>query len=243
MKEIEINQSKITFVRLQKYIAECGIASRRSAEKLIVSGKVKVNGEVIKKLGTKIDPEKDVVIVNGKKLNKKEKKIYIKLNKPRGIISSCSQREKKTVLDLIPDIPYRLYPVGRLDADSQGLMILTNDGALANRLMHPRYEHEKEYQVSVRDPLKPEQIKKIKEGIEIGNEKTLPARIYIKGNKRFNIVLREGKNRQIRRMVEALGNEVIFLKRVRIKNIQLGNLRVGQYEYLTRSEIRSLDMI
>lgn len=230
-------------IRLQKYIAECGIASRRSAEKLIVSGKVIVNGEIIKKLGTKINPEKDVVIVTGKRLKKKEKKIYIKLNKPRGIISSCSPREKKTILGLISDIPYRLYPVGRLDADSQGLMILTNDGELANRLMHPRYEHEKEYQVSVRDPLKPEQIKQIKEGIEIGNEKTLPARIYIKGNKRFNIVLREGKNRQIRRMVEALGNEVIFLKRVRIKNIQLGNLRVGQYEYLTRSEIRSLDMI
>ncbi|MEA3493971.1 MAG: pseudouridine synthase [Candidatus Margulisiibacteriota bacterium] len=230
-------------VRLQKYIAECGVASRRRSEKLIVSGKVKVNGEIIKKLGTKIDPEKDIIIVNGKKLKKKEKKIYIKLNKPRGIISSCSERGKKTVLDLISDIPYRLYPVGRLDADSQGLMILTNDGELANRLMHPRYEHEKEYQVSVRGPLKPEQIKKIKEGPVIGKEKTLPARIFIKGSKRFNIVLREGKNRQIRRMVEALGNEVVFLKRVRIKNIQLGNLKVGKYEYLTRTEIRSLNMV
>ena len=230
-------------VRLQKYIAECGIASRRSSEKLIVLGKVKVNGEVIKKLGTKVDPEKDIIIVNGKKLKKKEKKIYIKLNKPRGIISSCSERGKKTVLDLISDIPYRLYPVGRLDADSQGLMILTNDGELANNLMHPRYEHEKEYQISVKEPIKADQLKKLKEGIEIDGEKTLPVKIYAKGTKRFNIVLREGKNRQIRRMLEALGNEVTFLKRVRIKNIELGNLKVGKYEYLTRNEIHSLNMV
>ncbi len=230
-------------VRLQKYIADCGVASRRKAEKLISAGKVKVNGQVVTQLGTKIDPDKDKVVVNGKLLKKKEEKIYIKLNKPRGIISSCYQKGKKTVVDLVKDIPYRLYPVGRLDRDSQGLMILTNDGELANRLMHPRYEHEKEYQVGVREPLTPDQIKTLKQGVELERKKTLPAKIFIKGKKRFNIVLREGRKRQIRRMLGAVGNEVTFLKRIRIKNIRLDRLKIGEYEYLNRREIQSLSMI
>ena len=227
-------------VRLQKYIAECGLASRRAAEKMIQAGKVKINGKIVAKLGTKINPQKDEVVVNGKKLRKKETKIYLKINKPRGIISSCSQKGRKTVLDLISDIPSRLYPVGRLDADSQGLMLLTNDGELANKLMHPRYEHEKEYQVGTRGPISDDDLKKLRQGIFLGKEKTLPARVFRKGAKRFHIILREGKNRQIRQMLEALGNEVAFLKRVRIKNILLGSLRVGKYEYLTKREVESI---
>jgi 23S rRNA pseudouridine2605 synthase/23S rRNA pseudouridine2604 synthase len=229
--------------RLQKFIAECGIASRRSAEKLIAAGKVKVNGKVITKQGIKVDPAMDKITVNGKLLKKKERKIYIKINKPRGIISSCYQKGKKTVIDLIKGIPYRLYPVGRLDRDSQGLLILTNDGEAANRLMHPRYEHEREYQVGVEHPLKAEQIKTLKEGVLLDGEKTLPAKIFMKGRKRFTMVIREGKNRQIRRMLEAVGNQVTFLKRVRMGNIQLGRLAVGRYEPLTRHEIRSLNMV
>jgi 23S rRNA pseudouridine2605 synthase len=230
-------------IRLQKFIAECGIASRRTSEKLIVLGKVKVNGEVIKKLGTKIDPAKDIVVVNEKTLKRKEKKIYIKLNKPRGIVSSCDQKGKKTVIDLLEGVNHRLYPVGRLDRESQGLMILTNDGELANRLMHPRYEHEKEYQVTSSELLSKKQIKELREGVMLDGKMTLPAKVYAKGKKRFNIIIREGRNRQIRRMLEMVGNEVVFLKRVRIKNIQLGRLLVGKYKYLTPSEIRSLSMV
>jgi 23S rRNA pseudouridine2605 synthase/23S rRNA pseudouridine2604 synthase len=227
-------------VRLQKYMAECGVASRRRAEKLIAAGKVKVNGKVVTQLGTKVDPNADKITVDGKLLRQKERKIYIKLNKPRGVISSCYQKGKKTVIDLVKDLPYRLYPVGRLDQDSQGLMILTNDGEMANRLMHPRYEHEKEYQVGVKEPLEEGHIKRLKQGIELDGKVTSPVRIFMKGKKRFNIVLREGRKRQIRRMLEAVGNEVTFLKRIRIKHIQLGKLRVGQYENLSLSEVKSL---
>ncbi|MFH1576571.1 MAG: pseudouridine synthase, partial [Candidatus Margulisiibacteriota bacterium] len=151
-------------IRLHKFMAECGVASRRAAEKLIAAGKVKVNGKVAE-IGTKIDPVSDKVVVNGKLLQQKEKKIYIKLNKPIGVISAASDSKEPTVVDLVKDVPGRLYPVGRLDMGSEGLVILTNDGELANRLMHPRYEHEKEYEVRARDPLTEAQVAKLEAGI------------------------------------------------------------------------------
>ena len=226
-------------VRLQKFMAECGVASRRAAEKLIAAGKVKINGRVAR-IGTKIDPASDKVIVNGKLLKQKEKKIYIKLNKPVGVLSACSDSKEKTVVDLIKDVPGRLYPVGRLDMGSEGLMILTNDGELADRLMHPRYEHEKEYEVTVRGPLTSAQIAKLEQGIDLDNKKTLPVKIQRAGERRFRVVLREGRKRQIRRMMEAVGNKVSRLKRIRIKNIRLGNLATGKYAFLTTSEIQGL---
>lgn len=227
-------------MRLQKYIAECGVASRRTAEKLIAAGKVKVNGEVVTAQGTKVEPTTDKISVNGKLLKRKEGKIYIKLNKPTGYVSTCAKNVNKSILRLVKDIPARLFPIGRLDKDSQGLLLMTNDGELANQLMHPRYEHEKEYQVGAKLPLEDHDIKQLKEGIMIDGKMTLPAKVYPKGQKRFSIILREGKNRQIRRMLEALGNQATFLKRVRIKNIHLGRLPVGKYEHLSRAERQNL---
>ena len=226
-------------VRLQKFMAECGVASRRAAEKLIAAGKVKVNGEVAH-IGTKIDPSADKVAVNGKPLKHREKKLYIKLNKPIGVVSAASDQKETTVVDLIKNVPGRLYPVGRLDMGSEGLMILTNDGELADRLMHPRHEHEKEYEVTVRSPLSDAQLEELRQGIVLDGRKTLAARVSRKGANRFNMVLREGKKRQIRRMVETLGNKVKRLKRVRIGNVRLGGLVTGEYAFLTASEIRGL---
>jgi len=230
-------------IRLHKYIAECGVASRRKAEELILSGKVKVNDQIVTRLGTKIDPSSDKIVVNGKLLKRKEEKIYIKLNKPRGVVSAAWDPREKTVIDLVKEIPYRLYPVGRLDKDSEGLMILANDGELANRLMHPRYEHEKEYVVNVRFPMTNDQLKKLESGIIVEGKKTLPAKVKRISSRKFFITLREGKKRQIRKMLEAVGNKVIRLKRIRINNIQLGNLSTGQYAYLTTSEVRSLKFL
>ena len=226
-------------VRLQKFMAECGVASRRAAEKLIAAGKVKVNGEVAH-IGTKIDPSADKVAVNGKPLKHREKKLYIKLNKPIGVVSAASDQKETTVVDLIKNVPGRLYPVGRLDMGSEGLMILTNDGELADRLMHPRHEHEKEYEVTVRSPLSDAQLEELRQGIVLDGRKTLAARVSRKGADRFNMVLREGKKRQIRRMVEAVGNKVKGLRRIRIANVRLGGLATGEYAFLTASEIRGL---
>ncbi len=227
-------------LRLQKYIAECGIASRRKAEELILAGKVKVNGKVITRLGTKVGPDRDQVMCDGKDITRSANKIYIKLNKPCGYVSSCRKYDDKTILDLVKDVPDRLYPVGRLDIDSEGLMLLTNDGELANRLTHPRYEHEKEYEVNVQLTINNEQLKKLSSGIRIDEKKTLPAKIKRTGPRSFRIVLKEGKKRQIRRMVEAIGNRVVNLKRVRIKNIELGKLPLGSFQYLTKEELKKL---
>ena len=229
-----------SLIRLQKYLADCGIASRRKAEQLITSGVITVNGEVITKLGTKVDPATDKVLVNGKPAKLEEKKIYIKLNKPRGVISSCYQSGETTILDLVKDIPYRLYPVGRLDKNSEGLIILTNDGELANQLMHPRFGHEKEYEVVAKNPLTAVELKAMARGIMIEGHKTLPAKVFIKDPQRFNIILKEGKKRQIRQMVEAIGNRVASLKRIRINNIKLGTLKPGEYALLKENEIKSL---
>lgn len=228
-------------VRLQKYIADCGVASRRAAELMIAEGKVSVNGKIITQLGTKIDPAKDRVEVGGVVVGLSARKIYLKLNKPRGYVSSCvSQRGESTICDLIRDVKERLYPVGRLDQASEGLMLLTNDGELANRLMHPRYEHEKEYLVTCLLPVSSYQLEQLKSGIRLDDEKTRPARVVLTGHKELTIILREGKKRQIRRMMEAVGNKVKTLKRVRIKNIMLGDLKPGQYRPLTAEEIKNL---
>lgn len=234
-------------VRLQKFIAESGICSRRAAEQLIARGKVKVNGAVVREFGVKIDPDKDKVTCNpaspaGRQqpVTGKASKIYLKLNKPRGYVSSCRKFDDKTILELVQDIPDRLYPVGRLDIDSEGLMILTNDGELANQLTHPRYEHEKEYEVLVQEPLTDSAVQKLESGIMLDDQRTLKTQVEQTGAKSFRIIMKEGRKRQIRRMVEAVGNKVVRLKRVRIKSIQLGGLPEGKYQLLTPAEIRSL---
>lgn len=230
-------------VRLQKHLAACGIASRRKAEEMIVSGRIAVNGRIITELGTKIDPAKDQVSVDGQTVSREDKKVYLKLFKPRGVVSSCRrQAGEKTVLDLVKDFPYRLYPIGRLDKDSEGLLLLTNDGELANRLMHPRYEHEKEYIVNVEFRITNDELRRLKSGIIIEGRKTLPAKVKPLGLTAFSIILKEGKKRQIRKMIEAVGNRVVDLKRIRIQNIKLGNLRPGEHTSLTQSEIKSLGL-
>ena len=222
-------------MRLQKFLSKAGFCSRRHGEELIVSGRVKVNGVVVKELGTKIDPEYDIVEVGGNRIEVKNDLIYIALNKPKGYVTTCSQKRDKIVLDLI-DIPERVYPIGRLDKDSGGLLLLTNDGRLHNILSHPSFDHEKEYEVVVSWPVADEALDKMATGIHLSDGRTRPAQVKRITRDKFQIVLKEGRNRQIRRMVEKVGNRVKELKRIRISNIRLGGLEEGCWRYLTEKE-------
>jgi len=231
-------------MRLQKFLSEAGFCSRRHGEELILAGRACVNGAVVTKLGTKIDPEKDIVEVDGNRIEVKNELIYIALNKPKGYVTTCSRERGKIVLDLI-DIPERVYPIGRLDKDSSGLLLLTNDGRLHNILSHPSFDHEKEYDVVVSRPVPDEALGKMAAGIHLPGGRTRPAQIKRISPARFRIVLKEGKNRQIRRMIEKVGNRVKELKRIRISNIKLGGLKEGSWRYLTEKEKNELlkDMI
>ncbi|MDA3916180.1 MAG: pseudouridine synthase [Deltaproteobacteria bacterium] len=241
---LKITQKKM---RLQKYLANAGLCSRRKAEEYILSGKVKVNNLVATELGTKVDPDKDQVFFNNKKilLKKESSKIYIAINKPPGFVTSCSQQKTKIILDLI-DINERVYPVGRLDKDSKGLVLLTNDGDLHNKLSHPSYNHEKEYIVTTMHPISQIALNNMAEGMIIDKKrdrvqiKTRKAKIKKLSNNKFNIILKQGKNRQIRKMVGKTGNKVNVLKRIRMANINLGNLKEGKWRYLTQKEIKQL---
>ncbi|OQW97699.1 MAG: pseudouridine synthase [Desulfobacteraceae bacterium A6] len=226
-------------MRLQKYLSEAGFCSRRHGEELILAGRVSVNGAVVTKLGIKIDPEKDIVEVGGSRIEAKNDLIYIALNKPKGYVTTCSRERGKIVLDLI-DIPERVYPVGRLDKDSNGILLLTNDGRLHNILSHPSFDHEKEYDVIVSRPVPEEALGKMASGIHLLGSRTRPAEVKRISPSQFRIVLKEGRNRQIRRMVEKVGNRVKDLKRIRISNVKLGNLKEGHWRYLTEKEKREL---
>ena len=226
-------------MRLQKYLSEAGFCSRRHGEELILAGRVSVNGAVVTKLGIKIDPEKDIVEVGGSRIEAKKDLIYIALNKPKGYVTTCSRERGKIVLDLI-DIPERVYPVGRLDKDSSGLLLLTNDGRLHNILSHPSFDHEKEYDVIVSRPVPEEALGKMASGIHLLGSRTRPAEVKRISPSQFRIVLKEGRNRQIRRMVEKVGNRVKILKRIRISNIRLGILKEGCWRYLTEKEKKEL---
>jgi pseudouridine synthase len=226
-------------MRLQKFLSEAGFCSRRHGEELIVSGLVKVNGIVVKELGTKIDPEKDVVEIGGKRIETKNNLIYIALNKPKNYVTTCSRERGKIVLDLI-DIPERVYPIGRLDKDSSGLLLLTNDGRLHNILSHPSFDHEKEYDVLVAWPIQDEALDKMAAGIYLLGSRTRTAQVKRISSDQFRIVLKEGRNRQIRRMVEKVGNRVRELKRIRISNVRLGGLKEGCWRYLTEKEKKKL---
>lgn len=230
-------------VRLQKYMAECGVASRRKCEELIQMGKVKVNGHIAE-IGCKINPKKDLVTVRGKKINKEEKMYYIMLNKPRGYVTTVSDElGRKTVMDLV-NIDARVYPVGRLDKDSEGLLILTNDGSFANALTHPKHNYAKVYRVTVRPKVTDEILEALRNGIEIDGRKTAPCDINVvteeEGRVVLEFILREGRNRQIRKMCEAVGLEVARLKRISIGPVKLGMLKTGQTRMLTDNEIKKL---
>lgn len=231
-------------VRLQKFMSECGVASRRKSEELIESGKVRVNGAVAL-LGDKINPKKDTVTVNGKKIVKQKEHKYIMLHKPRGFITTMSdEMERKCVAQLISDVPQRVYPVGRLDRDSEGLLLFTNDGEFANALTHPKKHVSKTYRVTVRPGITDEQLSAITEGIIIDDRKTAPAevRVVTKEENRvvLEIILYEGRNRQIRKMCEQLGLEVARLKRTAIGSVKLGMLKQGDWRELTEDEVRKL---
>jgi len=243
-------------IRLQKYLSQCGIASRRAAEEMIGKGMVTVNG-MVARIGESVDPDIDEVIVNGKIVRQKGKKIYIILNKPRGYISSCSRAQGPAIVDLVK-IEEKVFPVGRLDMNSEGLILLTNDGELANKLTHPRYGCEKEYEVQINSKpqtLNPKQIQDHKpktqnkelsikrifeKGIELEDGTTKPCKVNIIDDRTFRIIIKEGKKRQIRRMCQAVGKKVVRLKRIRIKGLTLGSLETGKWRYLTEREEEEL---
>lgn len=224
---------------MQKFLSSAGVCSRRRGEALIAAGRVAVNGKILVKLGTKIDPDQDHVEVDGNVIEPSHKLIYIALNKPPDYVTSCRHPGEKVVLELV-DIPERIYPVGRLDKDSTGLLLLTNDGRLHHRLSHPSFDHEKEYDVTVARPISDGALKKMRDGLPLMGTKTRPARINRISSRRFRMVLQEGKNRQIRRMVRKVGNEVVRLQRKRVANVRLGALAPGKWRHLSRREREAL---
>jgi 23S rRNA pseudouridine2605 synthase len=227
--------------RLQKFMARCGVASRRKCEELILSGIVSVNDVVIKELGTKIDCDKDVVKVSGKEIKPEEKKRYIMLNKPEGYISSVKdEHDRQTVIDLI-GIKERIFPIGRLDFDSSGLLLLTNDGEIYNKLIHPRQKVSKTYVAIVNGMFSKDDIKKFENGIDIGGYITADAKIEVieiqEDRSKIKLQIHEGKNRQIRKMCAALDHEVLELTRESIGEIKLGTLEKGNFRELTEAEL------
>jgi 23S rRNA pseudouridine2605 synthase/23S rRNA pseudouridine2604 synthase len=229
----------MALVRLQKFLSEAGACSRRRGEAHILAGEVTVNGQVVLTLGTKVDPDADVVHLNGLPVGQSDRPVYVMLNKPAGVVTSCSHRGEPVVTDLV-NLPQRLFPVGRLDKDSTGLLLLTNDGRIHHRLSHPSFDHEKEYDVTVQWPLADEALAAMATGLPLSGVTTRPARVRRVTHRRFRIVLREGKNRQIRRMVKKVGNRVVQLERIRVADLELGSLARGQWRYLQRDEIRRL---
>ncbi len=226
-------------VRLQKYLAHAGVCSRRAAETLIKEGVVTVNNRVVTELGTRVDPVSDRVCVRGSAVHAEEKRVYLLLHKPIGVITSCSHGNARVVTDLVK-VPERVYPVGRLDHDSSGLLIMTNDGRIHHRLSHPSFDHEKEYRVRVASPMPQSALTRMAEGIRLKEGMTRPCRVRREGEQSYTIVLQEGKNRQVRRMAEEVGHEVVALKRVRMANICLGQLKPGQWRHLAEDEVREL---
>ena len=229
----------MTEMRLQKFLSKAGICSRRKGEEYIQSGWVKINGKTVTQLGVKVDPQRDLVEVDSEAIESNTTSIYIALNKPRGYVSSCHQPDEKIVLDLV-DISERVYPIGRLDKDSKGLLLLTNDGLLHHQLSHPSFNHEKEYEIKVAKAIPEGALAKLAKGLPMMGTRTRPAQVQRISARRFRIVLQEGKNRQIRRMVRKVGHQVVSLKRIRIANIKLGNLPSGSWRHLTPAEREGL---
>jgi 23S rRNA pseudouridine2605 synthase/23S rRNA pseudouridine2604 synthase len=226
-------------MRLQKFLSAAGLCSRRKGEGHIRAGRVKVNGVVVTRLGTQVDPRSDRVEFDGQPVVLNDTHLYIALHKPKGVVTSCRQEGQTTVVDLL-DLSRRVYPVGRLDRDSTGLLLLTDDGGLHHRLLHPSFDHEKEYEVRVARPIADGALKRIERGMPIMGSKTRPAAVRRLSPSRFRIVLREGRNRQIRRMVRKVGHRVVRLQRIRVVNIRLGDLPVGRWRHLRPDEVRRL---
>lgn len=234
--------------RLQKVIAHAGVCSRRKAEQLIESGKVTVNGKIVQKLGVKVNSAKDRIRVNGEEIYIDDERVVIIFNKPQRVITTLNDpQNRKTVIDFI-DLNYRVYPVGRLDYDTEGLLLLTNDGELANKLMHPKYMINKVYDVTIKGELKKEDLKVLREGVQLVDGLTAPAQVRViskSANKRslISITIHEGRKRQVRRMFETLGYEIEKLKRTEYSFLDLYNLDSGEYRFLSKKEIEKLRKI
>lgn len=230
--------------RLQKVMAHAGVASRRKSEEIIAEGRVKVNGEIVTEMGFKVDPDQDEIIVDGEIISE-EKKIYILLNKPEGYITTVSDPEgRPTVMNLIPDLKQRLYPAGRLDYDSSGLLIMTNDGDLTYKLTHPKKEVDKKYKVLAQGKMAQEDFDKFEAGMIIDGQKTAAAKIsnvnYKNDQTQFDIVIHEGRNRQVRRMAKIAGFSVISLKRIAFSFLTLAGVKEGEFRYLNDQEVNKL---
>ncbi len=236
-------------IRLQKFLANQGIASRRKCEELILQGKVKVNGKLVTELGTKINPETDEVICQGKKIeNHSQDFVYILLNKPIGVVTTAKdQFQRESVLDLVK-VPQRIVPVGRLDMYTSGALILTNDGDFVYQVTHPKHEITKTYNATVVGIVKQEEIETLRKGVEIEDYRTRPAKVKIlkidqeKNITRLEITIHEGKNRQVRKMCEAIEKKVIALHRSKIGEIQVKDLKLGTWRYLKQTEVEKLKM-
>jgi len=233
-------------VRINKFLSQCNLGSRRSVEKLILNGEIKVNGQVTKDLSTQVNPEKDKVEHNSKEIGlKKKENIYIMLNKPKGyLVSTKDDFNRKLIYDLLPDFETNLFYIGRLDYMSEGLLLLTNDGDFAEKVIHPKYKLPKVYKVKIKGKIADEDIDKLRTGVTINGRKTKPAIVYVNNVKNNSTTLKmtifEGRKRQIRYMLKSVGSEVTELKRLQIGNVKLNKLPVGMWRMLKPSEVSSL---
>ena len=228
-------------VRLNKYLSTLGIASRREADKLIAAGLVKVNGKLVTEMGHKVNPELDKVEVDEARVAQERTLVYVALNKPKGYVCSAkpTKTDPKIATDLVA-VNERIYPVGRLDKETTGLLLLTNDGTLVNQIIHPSSESEKEYEVTFYKQIPEGALDKLRAGVKLGGEATLSTHVKKVGPAKIHIVLREGKNRQVRRICQKVGFPVKTLKRIRIKQLRLGDLPLGQWRHLTEGEVKAL---
>ncbi|MBE6075064.1 MAG: rRNA pseudouridine synthase [Selenomonas ruminantium] len=231
--------------RLQKIIGQAGLASRRAAEKMIAEGRVKVDGRIVTELGFKVDPSTAAIYVDGKQLKAAEPHVYFLLNKPKGYLSTAhDERGRRTVLDLLPEVAERVYPVGRLDNNTEGLLLITNDGTLMNGLLHPKYEVEKTYIARIAGEPDEIALDRLRQGIRLEDGMTAPAKVRLleqgEGQSRVEIVIHEGRNRQVRRMFAAIGCDVRALKRVKFAGLTLQGVKRGKYRALTPEELVAL---
>ncbi len=229
-------------IRLNKFLSRAGVASRREADRMIVEGRIRVNGRVVEELGFKIDDERNRVEVDGKKIRRAEHFVYLMLNKPEGCLVTLKDPfQRPTIVQLLPKLKERIFPVGRLDYESSGLLLLTNDGELANRLTHPRYKVKKVYLVKVKGEPEPSELMKLEKGIFLDGEKMAPARVKLiaRAPRRnlFRVEIFEGRKREVRRMFEAIGCRVVGLERISVGGLCLGKLRKGAWRFLTHQEV------
>ncbi len=231
--------------RLQKYLASCGVASRRMSEEIIKSGRVAVNGQIVTEMGVKIKIGTDKVTVDGKDITPEEEHVYLMLNKPEGYVTTAHDPQgRPTVLDLVAEVPQRVFPIGRLDVDTEGLLFLTNDGELAYRLTHPKFAVTKVYHALVTGKPSEDKLDRMRNGLKLEDGMTKPCTVKV--IRRYNhktmleITISEGRNRQVRRMCQAIGNPIIELERVKIENIELSQVKRGQYRKLTLEELAPL---